>query len=304
MRQLPRIRFPYRAFAPLVAWMTAVSCSMSGKDVANRFGTFGGGGGTTTGNALVRLTSYAPRHYGNGATQAIRITPVALRAREAATGEWTEVAFQRGHGHLSRRRRAHDEVHGLGQLRPRRQRRLRPPVSAIVGPDFGPYHHILYVGGTATLPGGGVAQLDQQCQGRAEYAANVAMLPKGRTWRAMVSTDTVAVRDRFPLRGDVYNSRNSGSQLLSEAGDFWSSQLEWRAPPAYSEMGAFVGGRWVFTGSSSDGSAAIGLTCDSWESNSGGETASIGDAHATGSERWSATPGQCNQALPFYCMSE
>jgi hypothetical protein len=165
---------------------------------------------------------------------------------------------------------------------------------------------------------GGLTGADAHCQ-RLARAAGIS----GKTWRAYLSTGTVDARDRIG-RGPWYNAK--GVMIARSVADLHGPANKIGKQTALTEKGAVVNGRGdrpnrhdILTGSTPDGRAVAGKTCNDWTSNASSATAIVGHHDRRGlrddapSKSWNSshpTRG-CGEAdLPktggaglFYCFA-
>lgn len=174
---------------------------------------------------------------------------------------------------------------------------------------------------------GGLTGADATCQRLAAAAAHGS----GRTWRAYLSVQAgqsgqpVNARDRIG-GGPWYNAAlalvaSNGTELHARLGD---------AAVFLDERGQRINGQWtgsptpnqhdVLTGSNSDGTVAVGLTCNDWTSEAAAVTAQVGHADGLGPNQstagalasWNAahTAQSCADTTPrggagrFYCFAQ
>jgi hypothetical protein len=111
---------------------------------------------------------------------------------------------------------------------------------------------------------GGLEGADETCQGLAEAAG-----AGDKTWHAYLSTDTVDARDRI---GSGPWLNQAGVQIAASIAELHEAGTVFNGNPnlILDESGVNAPGpeHDVLTGSNADGTAAAGLNCDNWTSNS------------------------------------
>src|SRR5262245_50583624 len=149
-----------------------------------------------------------------------------------------------------------------------------------------------FVSSTTSVTGNllGLAGADATCQ---RLAASVGQT--GRTWRAYLSVERDAANNNQPTHardrigsGPWYNASmmlvaNNLTDLHARSGD---------ANGLVNERGERINGQWagspspvehdVLTGSNSDGTLAVGLTCADWTSDSASLAAQVGHSDGMG----------------------
>lgn len=111
---------------------------------------------------------------------------------------------------------------------------------------------------------GGLEGADEMCQGLAD-----AVGAGDKTWRAYLSTDTVDARDRIG-EGPWFN--HGGVQIAASLEELHAEDTVFNGAPnlILDENGQNAPGpeHDILTGSNADGTAAVGLNCDNWTSDS------------------------------------
>jgi hypothetical protein len=152
--------------------------------------------------------------------------------------------------------------------------------------------HTIFVS-SADLGGdfGGIAIADALCTDLATRAG------LGGTWLSILSDSTVDARDRIAIGGAI---RNTMGELVAEnQKDLWDGFIA--APVAYTEAGdQFLAS--PYTGTNADGTASADH-CQDWTAMNGANGL-LGDAGYAGSSWVESDVGNCNQSLPFYCISQ
>ncbi len=142
---------------------------------------------------------------------------------------------------------------------------------------------------------GGIAGADNICTTHAQNAGIVA-----NKYRAVLSTETTAVRNRLLLLGPVYNIKNQ--RVANNAVDLWDGTIGY--PVSYDEFGASVASS-LHTGSQANGSITVNGTCTNWTVTSGQSFYAF--AGSTNSY-WMYVAGPnnvyCNTPLPFMCITQ
>lgn len=132
---------------------------------------------------------------------------------------------------------------------------------------------------------GGLEGADEICQGLADAAG-----AGDKTWRAYLSTDTEDARDRIGS-GPWFNQ--AGVQIAASLEELHAEDTVFNGSPnlILDETGVVAPGpeHDILTGSNADGTAAVGLNCDNWTSNSAEltENPRVGHSDIPGDTRFS-----------------
>ena len=146
---------------------------------------------------------------------------------------------------------------------------------------------------------GGLSGADSYCS----QAASSAGLE--RTYRAILSTDTVAAESRLNITGAVYIfSDDSTRSLVAASGiDFWGTDTEnLRNTISISELYTVVSSN-VWTGTTSEGGTMGTQNCNEWQSSSSGQNSFYGSSTALDSTWVENSPESCNNINHLYCIS-
>jgi hypothetical protein len=141
---------------------------------------------------------------------------------------------------------------------------------------------------------GGLSGADAICQGLADAES------LGGTWKAVISSEAVNVKDRIAVTGAVYNLGNS--LLALNSADMWDGSLG--NAVLYDESGLNVGA-WgdVWAGSLNNGTKWTGWNCSSWSNGSSGASAYLGGSDQSSSGWIQTNSGtNCANTKKLYCI--
>ncbi len=106
---------------------------------------------------------------------------------------------------------------------------------------------------------GGLAGADAKCQ------AEAALAGLGGTWKAVLSDETTAAKDRLTIVFPVVNACDSSVVASSAITDFWTSGFDGLRNILNRSCGGGYG-TYIWTGTTSIGDISAGKTCLSWTS--------------------------------------
>jgi len=142
---------------------------------------------------------------------------------------------------------------------------------------------------------GGIAGADAKCQARAAASTNAEV--KAKRFRAWISTNASAVRDRL-VHGTAPYRKPSDKLVATSWTDLTDGTLTGGIDE--DENGAIVGGL-AWTGSTAAGANGPDQ-CDAWSPS--GNTGRTGNVGGTGAGWSSANTNGCAQAHRLYCFEE
>jgi hypothetical protein len=140
---------------------------------------------------------------------------------------------------------------------------------------------------------GGLAGADARCQGAADSVS------LGGAWKAVLSSSTVAARDRITITGPVV-SAIGGNLIANDYSDFFDGTVDF--PLKTDEWGTYVfAGSYAWTGSTAMGEISKSDTCSDWTSNAG--AAAIGDPNSP-SMSLGFDDARCSNTMRLYCIEQ
>lgn len=151
-------------------------------------------------------------------------------------------------------------------------------------------HLIFVTSATYAADFGELETADDFCQTHADTAG------LSGTFVALLSSSTVAARDRVTVDGTIVNM--TGQVIAVDHADLWDGTIE--NAVTYDEYGVDLPGV-AWTGTLADGS--IGQTCLGWSSIAHADDGSQGNVRNTDST-WVEGPDGCFKLKRFYCISQ
>ena len=144
--------------------------------------------------------------------------------------------------------------------------------------------------------GTGLTGADAICQAREDEQS------LGGTWKAWLSTDSVAAKDRIP--DSEYRLVDGTTIVANSKADLLDGTLD--NPVAQTESGGappvFFGFTHVSTGTLVDGTVDGAYHCTAWTQGDGFSLARLGDATEAGSQWTYGGSSGCQVTWPIYCF--
>jgi hypothetical protein len=162
-------------------------------------------------------------------------------------------------------------------------------------------HYVFVTSGTYQGNLGGVAGADATCTSLANTAGYIG------SFKALLSTTTVDVKDRISINAIVYNTLDQ--KVADNEADFWDNSLDLRIDR--DQNGTQRSNSYVWSGSNSNGTRHVDTVwddmCTNWTTNSGSRDALFGWSSGQNGDDWLGWDNvdlECNQSMRIYCISQ
>jgi hypothetical protein len=154
---------------------------------------------------------------------------------------------------------------------------------------------LAFVSAGTWVPDGGLADADALCQAEADAGGYA-----GRTFRALLATESETAASRFDLGGLAWQ-RIDGVQLWDVAADLVDEQ-RLRAPILWTLAGDLPAEERAWTGSVSPGTSGSASTCASWSVAASPTFGRHGWSRQSSSLYYTSFNVFCNAQLALYCL--
>lgn len=147
----------------------------------------------------------------------------------------------------------------------------------------------------------GISGADLLCANAAASGSKTSTLTG--TWRAVMSTNTVNVRDRITFVSGASIRNTRGETLVSSASSLWNGTL--LTPVRYNEDGGVDTGTYAWTGSTSSGNKVNNSTCNNWTQSNSAFTGDVGSTAQSGGTWLGGITVDCDlfDIYSIYCIN-